>query len=151
MCLEIARHIKVSGIILISSIKYDKEMPIWMRLAGKLKLNKLFRLRFMRILEPIENYRLGLETKEEQKMVHEYRKKVDRSFLNWSINAILNWRNKDIPSNTFHIHGSRDRIFPIRNIKPDHIINGGHMMVLNRSKEVNESINKILQQFNNHS
>jgi pimeloyl-ACP methyl ester carboxylesterase len=145
MCIEIAKHIKVSGIILISSIKYDAEMPRWMRLSGKFKVNKLFKLRFMKFLEPIENYRLGLETKEERNMVHDYRKNVDRKFLNWSINAVLNWKNKDVPANTFHIHGSKDKIFPIRKIKPDHNIHGGHMMILNRSKEVNEVVNSILK------
>jgi len=57
----------------------------------------------------------------------------------------LNWKNKKAPENLYHIHGDRDRIFSIKKIKPDYTIhNGGHLMILNKSDEVNECISSIL-------
>lgn len=39
----------------------------------------------------------------------------------------------------------KDRIIPIRNVEATHLIkNGGHLMVLNRAKEIEEIILKIL-------
>lgn len=39
----------------------------------------------------------------------------------------------------------KDRIIPIRNVKATHLIkNGGHLIVLNRAKEIEEIILKIL-------
>jgi len=44
-----------------------------------------------------------------------------------------------------HIHGDQDRIFPIKNIKPDYVIKGGtHMMVWNRADEISAIINGLL-------
>jgi len=145
MCIEISKHIKTKAIILISTIKQDKELPAWMKLSGKVRLHKILPLHSFRLIEPFENYKLGIETAEERKMVHEFRMTVSQRFVNWAIDAVLNWKSEEIPPNTYHIHGSKDRIFPVRNVKADHVINGGHMMVMNRSKEVSESINAILR------
>jgi pimeloyl-ACP methyl ester carboxylesterase len=147
MCIEIAKHIKTTALILISAIKHEKELPIWMKMAGRVKLNKVVPLHSSRLLEPIENYRLGLETLEEKQMVNDYRKHADQRFVDWAINAVLNWKNKEVPANTFHIHGSTDKIFPLKRIKADCIISGGgHMMVMNRGGEVSGCINNILEQ-----
>jgi pimeloyl-ACP methyl ester carboxylesterase len=145
MCIEIAKLLPVEKIILISSIKSFHEMPLWMRLSGKLKLNKILPMRPFRLIEPLENYNLGIETIEEKEMVHLYRKNINRRYSDWAINIILNWKNGQIPGNLFHIHGSNDRIFPLRKVNPHYIVNtGGHLMIMNRYKEVNEYINVIL-------
>jgi surfactin synthase thioesterase subunit len=146
MCIEIAKHIATELIIIISSIKMDGELPLWMRVSGKLKLNRLLPMRSFKIIEPIENYNLGVKTKAEKEMVGDYRKQVDPAYTSWAINAILNWKNEKAPQNLYHIHGDRDRIFSIKKIKPDYTIqNGGHLMVMQQSKEVNECIKAILE------
>ena len=146
MCIEIARLIKARLIIIISSIKSSDELPLWMQLSGKLKLNRLFPMRSFKLIEPLENYNLGVKTKAEKQMVNDYRKNIDTAYSNWAINAILNWKNKKAPENLYHIHGSKDRIFSLKKIKPDYTIrDGGHLMILNKSDEVNQCINTILQ------
>ena len=145
MCIEIARIIPVQMIILISSIKSYREMPYWMRLSGKLKLDKILPLRSFKLIEPLENYNLGLESAAEKEMVTTYRRNIDRQYNNWAINQILNWKNDWKPENLFHIHGENDRIFPIKKIKADHVIpNAGHFMIMNRAVEVNEHIRLVL-------
>ena len=146
MCIEISRQIKVEQVIIISSIKAYHEMPLWMRISGKLKLNRLFPMRSFTLIEPLENYNLGIKTKDEKAMVNAYRKNIDPVYSNWAIDAILNWKNKLPIKNLFHLHGDNDRIFLIKNIKADHIIKGGgHLMILQQAAEVKEIINMILQ------
>lgn len=146
MCIEISRKIKTEFIIIISSIKSRNEMPFWMRVSGKLKLNKIFPMKSFILIEPIEDYNLGVRTKEEKEMVHEYRKNIDPVYSDWAINAILNWENNSPVKNLYHIHGDVDRIFSIKNIKADHIIeDGGHLMIMHKSDKVNECINSILK------
>lgn len=146
MCIEMARHIKTELIILISSIKSGNELPLWMRLSGKLKLNQLFSMRSYKLIEPLENYNLGIKAKSEKQMVQDYRKNIDLVYSNWAINAILNWKNKTVPKNLYHIHGDIDRIFPIKKIKADFTVhNGSHLMIMQKPDEVNEFINSILQ------
>ena len=145
MCIEMSKYIATDIIIIISSIKSSSEMPLWMRLSAKLKLNRLLPMRSFWFIEPVENYNLGVTTKEEKAMAHEFRKNVDPKYLNWAIDKALNWKNKIIPTNLYHIHGNKDRMFSIKKIKPDYIIKkGGHLMILNRSEEVNRCISSLL-------
>jgi pimeloyl-ACP methyl ester carboxylesterase len=146
MCIEIAKIVAASKVIIISSIKSFHEMPMWMRLTGKLKLDKIFPLKTFWFIEPIENYNLGIENKEELKLVNQYRKTVGQQYTNWATHQILNWKNEWLPENLTHIHGGKDHIFSIKNIKADYIIpDGGHFIIMNRSEKVNTIIEKILK------
>ena len=145
LCIEISKQITFDLIIIISSIKSSAEMPLWMRLSGRLKLNRIFPMRSFKLIQPIQDYNLGIETEDEKRMVHEYRKNANPVYIDWSINKIINWKQNSCVKNLYHIHGTKDRIFPLKNIKADHVISGGHLMVLNRGEKVNECINSILQ------
>ena len=145
MCIEIAKFIQTQKVILISSIKSLHEVPLWMKLAGKTQLNKIFPLRSFRLFEPIQNYNLGIENKTELQLVKEFRKNIGQQYTNWAANEILNWKNDWNPDNLYHIHGSKDHMFPIRNIKTNYVIpGGGHFMVMNRAEKVNEVLESIL-------
>lgn len=139
ICIEIARMLSIEKIILISSIKTYHELPLYMRLAGKSKINKIIPLRPYSFLQPIENYNLGVVTEEEKELARDYRKKINPSFSNWGIHEILNWKNDWHPKNLCHIHGDKDRIFPIKNIKADFVIQGGgHLMLMDKADKINE-------------
>lgn len=143
--IEIAKSIPVEKIILISSVKNFHEMPLLMRLAGKSKINKVVPLKPYSFLEPIENYNLGITNEEEKILAKEYRKNINPLYLDWAINEIVNWKNDWRPVNLFHIHGSKDRIFPLKNIRADFVVpDGGHFMLMNKSENVNEILKEII-------
>lgn len=146
MAIEIAKLMPVEKVILISSIRNRYELPFFMKLTSRLRLNKIIPMRPYKILEPIENYNLGVETKEEKKLVKEYRQNIDRRYTDFAINEIVNWKNEWSPENTIHIHGTNDHIFTIKYIKnPDYIIRGGgHLLTMNNADEVNEILKKEL-------
>ena len=103
-------------------------------------------MRAYKILEPIQNKRLGVTTEEEKNIVRSYRKNVSQGYMNWAINEILNWQNDWQPSGLYHIHGDADKIFPIQNTKPTHVIKGGgHFMIMNRADEVSGFISELLK------
>lgn len=145
MCIEIAKLVDAEKVILISSIPSFKQMPLWMRAAGKLKLNKIIPVHaYTRVLEPVQNYHMGVKTKEEIEIVRQYRKNVSRVYLDWAVNAVLNWKNNWQPSKLYHIHGDADRIFPLKKVNPDYIVKGGtHFMIFSRAKEVNDCLSLI--------
>ena len=145
MSIEISKQINVEFIILVSSVKSLMEMPVWMRLAGKLKLNKIFSMKPYNFLEPLQDNNLSLESADEKILVHEYRKNANPVYIKWAINEIINWKHILTSTKIYHIHGDKDRIFPIKNIKSDYTISGGHLMILNRSEKINECINSILK------
>ena len=146
LCIEIAKLIPVEKVILISSIPSYKQMPLWMRALGKLKLNKIIPIHsYTKVLEPVQNYHIGAVTKEEKEIVRRYRQNVSQELLDWSVNAILNWKNDWQPQKLYHIHGDADRIFPLKKVQPDYVVKGGtHFMILSKAKEVNEYLSMLV-------
>ncbi len=145
MCIEMARHMKTDKVILISSIKSATELPLWMRYSGKLKLNRILPMKSYSLFEPIQNIVLGVKDKAEKAMVRKYRREAPQAYVDWAINEVLNWRNTWQPPSLFHIHGDHDRTFPIRYIKPTHLVKGGgHFMIMNKASEISRYINTIV-------
>lgn len=147
MSIEIAKQLKAEKVILISSVKHSLEIPLWMRAAGKMKLNKIVPIRSYKILEPIQNRFIGVTNQKEKEMVRAYRNTVPQVYLNWAIDKVLNWKNDWQPSGLYHIHGDADKIFPVKNVNTNYIIkNGGHFMIMNKAKEVNQYLAGIFNQ-----
>jgi pimeloyl-ACP methyl ester carboxylesterase len=145
IAIEMAKKISIEKLILISTVKTSGEIPRWMRIAGTLNLHKLIPIKMNRFTERADDKRMGIETIEEKNFIDEYRKKVDSKYVDWAVDQILNWKNNWIPSNVFHIHGEDDRMFPIKNIQPTHIIKKGtHIMILNKADEISLCIEQIL-------
>ena len=143
--IEIAKQMKLEKLIIISCIKSANELPRWMRVAGKMKLNKFLPTRSYKFTEKIDNNRIGVTTEEEREMVKAYRRAADPYQLEWSINEVLNWKNDWQPENMMHIHGDMDKIFPMKNTKPTHIIKEGtHMIIYNRAAEISKLIEEAI-------
>jgi esterase/lipase len=145
MSIEIAKHLPAEKVILISSVKSFKEMPVWMKLAGRLKLNRLIPMRPYKFFEPIQNYNLGATTKEEKEMARTFRENVSQQYLDWAIGQVLNWKNDWQPASLYHIHGNADKLFPIKKVKANFVVNdAGHLMIMNKAREVSDYLNSIL-------
>ncbi|MEP7144418.1 MAG: alpha/beta hydrolase [Ferruginibacter sp.] len=145
MSIEIAKLLPAEKVILISSIKSRNELPRWMKAAGTLRLNRIFPMRSTKLTEPIQNRFIGISSTEDIEMVRSYRKNAPQVYLDWAINEVLRWRNEWQPPTLFHVHGDADKIFPINNLAPTHIIKeGGHFMIMNKAAEVNAALQQIL-------
>lgn len=145
MAIEIARIVSSAKVILLSSVKSHQELPQWMKLTGKLRLNKLMPPKPLEWMSLLENTFLGAETPEEIALCNEFRKNVDPAYLRWAIEQIINWRNEWQPPVTYHIHGNKDKIFPLKGILPTHVIKGGgHFMIMNRAPAISTLLTKIL-------
>lgn len=135
--IEIAKHMQVQKLILISSAKTRKEIPFIYRFAGNLFLHKIIPVIWMKSSNFISNWLFGTSENSDKNLLRKILEDTDPKFVKWSINAVMHWKNTAIPPGTFHIHGTTDRILPIRNIKCDIAIeNGGHLMLLNRAEEI---------------
>ena len=135
--IEIARQQAVKKLIIISGVKTSRELPRWMRVAGKWQMHKWFPVRSNMLTERYDDRVLGISNSEEKEMVSAYRKALDKKFQAWAIDRILTWKNDWYPEGTLHIHGDSDRMFPLRNITASHVINKGtHIMIYNRAEEI---------------
>ncbi|WP_312418415.1 alpha/beta hydrolase [Epilithonimonas sp.] len=146
LAVEISKIINVKKIILIASAKNKFELPFVFKLSGKLKLNQLLPNSILKRQNFILNWLFGIETSKEKQLLKSILQDTDTNFLKWAINEILNWKNKIYPENCIHIHGNKDRIIPIKNVKADFVIeNGGHFMTVNKAKEIENIILNLIE------
>ena len=151
MAIEIAKLHPASSVILISSIKTRNEVPRWMKSCGHFRLDKVLPSQSLasypalKLIRPLQNYFLGVQSPEEKKIANEYRDAVDPVYLKWAINQVLNWQNEWLPEKVLHLHGANDHIFPAKKIKGAKIIpEGGHFMIMNRYQQISEFIVRSL-------
>ena len=72
---------------------------------------------------------------------------ADADVLRWSARQILSWDSSYDDVDVRHIHGNRDHVFPISCVNPDEVIfDGGHVISLTHSEQVNEFLRKHITQ-----
>lgn len=139
---EISKIIACKKIIIISSVKTVAEFSWQLKLASKLQIHSIVPLWFFRLSNKLTaDYYFSIENKDESKLLHQIINDTDPKFLVWAIHQIMNWKNKEFPKNLVHIHGTTDRIFPIKYIKEAITLpKSGHFMIVNRIKEMERLI-----------
>ncbi|WP_037500480.1 alpha/beta fold hydrolase [Sphingobacterium deserti] len=143
IALEVAKHVAVKRIILLSSAKNKYEIPSYYRLAGKMRLHFLLPTRLLKKGNWINFWLFGTRTFAERKLLKEILKDTDSAFLRWALQQISNWDNEAVPCPIAHLHGTKDHILPIRFVKDVTVINGGgHLMVLNEAHQVSQFIRR---------
>ena len=145
MAIEIAKMLPAATVILVSSIRHWRQLPLPIKMTTHLGLGKWTPPANLRLLAPLQDYFLGVETPADSRLVREYRGNVDPHYLQWAIRHIAGWQNEWRPASFYHIHGSKDRVFPLNLVEPTHVVEGaGHLMIHNRPEEINKILISIL-------
>jgi len=142
---ELAKIIPVEQLILISSLKTRAEIPFIYRLAGKLYLHRLIPYSFLKKDHALNRWLFGVIRKNDRELFKRVLADTDIDFLKWAINIIVTWKNTYLHSQLQHIHGTKDKLLPFKNaVKAIAIENGGHLMVLDKAKQVSEVLHQII-------
>lgn len=145
MAVEVAKLIKTEKVILIASAKNSTEIPLYYRCAGMVKLHYLLPAKLLKMPNFFSFWFFGVEQMEDKRILRAVLKDTDERVLKWAINAIVTWNNCNAIQNVVHIHGSADRILPIKYVKANAVVeNGGHFMTLNKAKEISEILREEL-------
>ncbi|HKG08557.1 MAG TPA: alpha/beta hydrolase [Pedobacter sp.] len=138
---EIAKKMKPVHTFLISSTPAFKQLPWYYRMAGAVSLQKMIPRSLLKTGNAIGLKFLGAKTHDEKELLKKLVADSDPFFIKWALTCILNWRNAERPGNTTHIHGTADKILPLKYNKPDIIIKGGsHFMVYTNAEEISGHI-----------
>jgi pimeloyl-ACP methyl ester carboxylesterase len=141
---EIAKRYKPAVTILISSVPLSSNIPRYYKLAGMLRLHKILPA-FLVKFQPIARHFFNIKTGKDKEMLADTIRTIDIPFTRWGIDAILKWKNKEIPQPFWHIHGTADRLLPVKNTQPTHtLIGSGHMMVVSNGNEISSILKEIL-------
>lgn len=139
IAIKIAKLIETEKVILIASAKTKYEIPFYYRLLGKLKIHNLIPARILKSSNFFINWFFGLSSPFEIELLKQILRDTNPIYLKWALNIIVKWENTSKISNLIHIHGSNDRIFPVKFLKCNYIVEGGgHFMTLNKVNELND-------------
>ena len=145
LAIEMLHFLQPYKTIIISSISNNTQLPWYFRVVGKTKLYKSPLANtlkqnawFIDSLFGKKNTPLALYLKEKFRA-------MSNIYLNWSLEHILSWEQKEKPTGLIHIHGTADKVFPIEYTQPDIIIRGGsHFMIYTHAKQVSKHLQQIL-------
>jgi len=142
---EMARHIKTHKVIAVSCVKSHTELPKRMLFAKYTKAHKLLPTGLVNNVELLAKYAFGETVTKRLHLYEKYLSVRDKYYIDWSIDQIVNWKQSKPLENLIHIHGEKDAVFPISNIKDCiKVKNGTHTMIIHRAKWFNEHLPTLI-------
>lgn len=143
LAVEIAKKHPPQATIIIGSIPVSSHLPNYFKIAAALNLHRIVPMFIIKASAITK--RLFTNSREDQRLLTQVIKESDPALMRWSMHAVLHWDNDEVPRPLWHIHGTRDEVLPMRYTSPTHTIpRAGHLLVINRHKEVNTIIQKLL-------
>lgn len=149
VAMEIARHLKPEMVILISSVKNGNEIPSYYRFPGtglSLSLMKPFMGLNRFIPASLLGFLFGVRDPILAKILKRMVIKADPYLLLWSLRTLSGWAGTVGVDKLVHIHGTADRLFPIRYVKPDLAVDAaGHLLVYTHGEIVMQFIHSAIE------
>jgi pimeloyl-ACP methyl ester carboxylesterase len=141
---QMALTLKPKGLILISTAGDSKSLSLLFRLSGKLtRFTPDFIVKLMFTILSASVAYTSLRHKE---IYAQMLKDMPPTLIRWQSGAATHWRLKEplgIP--VFHIHGGKDPVIPVQNVKAQVIVpDGGHLINITHEKQVNKFIEESL-------
>ncbi len=144
---EMARHINIRKLFVVSSVKTMFELPRRIKFAKKTKIYKLLPTSLVNSLDVVRKYAFGDLATKRLDLYEEYLSVRDKYYLDWSIDQIVNWEQAEALPNTVHIHGEKDGVFPKQYLSNYIEIKGGtHIMIINKYKWFNENLPRLIKE-----
>jgi pimeloyl-ACP methyl ester carboxylesterase len=138
---EMPRFLKPEHLILISSVKTFREIPLYIRVFKIFPIYRIMPESFIKWLANNFVFLFGIFKANEKKLFSDMLDSCPAGYLKGAIDMIMCWKNEEIPEKVIHIQGDQDRIFPVRRIKGPVIIPGGtHFMPYHKAAEVEKII-----------
>ena len=114
---EMAKHIAVRKVIIISSVRSNAEFPRRLKIAKTTKAYKLIPMRLFANIESLAKFSFGERVNQRLKLYEKFLSVRDIRYLNWAVEQVILWERTVIDENVIHIHGDMDDVFPIKYIK----------------------------------
>ncbi|MEJ2585863.1 MAG: alpha/beta hydrolase, partial [Robiginitalea sp.] len=144
---EMTQFLKPRKVIIISSIKSQREMPRRLLLARYTKLHKLLPTGMINNVEVLARFAFGDPVRKRLELYERYLGLRDKNYLDWAIDRIVHWAREEPEPDLIHIHGERDSVFPMSCIGSCLPVPGGtHTMIIHRYKWFNERLPAIILQ-----
>ncbi len=145
MAQEMSRYLSLKKLIIISSVKNKHELPKRIKIARKTKAYRLLPTSLISKIDNWEKLAFGDFAKKRAAMYQRYLSVSHKRYLDWAIEKMVCWDQEETPEGLIHIHGNKDIVFPISNIKNCIIVEQGtHVMIVNRYRWFNKHLPEII-------
>ena len=153
MAAEIAKLHKPAITILLSSVPSNTHLPFYFKWAYRFRLHKLVPVSLLKSASILKRG-LTPDSPEDKEVLKQVIKDSDPRFIKWAMQAILSWKNEEMPHPYQHIHGTKDEVIPYKQAarlakeNPGVLlvtIEGGRHNNLNDSPAFQQQLNSILQ------
>lgn len=141
VAVEISKLVKPKKLILISSVETSKQLPRIYRSFGRTRILKLLPNLMIKPPKLILGLLFGTKNIE---LLNQIIRDTEPEFIRWALNSILNWSNDSRISETLRIHGTNDRLIPLKG-DAIQINNGGHFMIVDRAAEISKLVNEQMK------
>ncbi|APG59725.1 alpha/beta fold hydrolase [Christiangramia salexigens] len=142
---EMAKFLDLKRLIIISSVKCSDELPPRMKIVGKTRLFRLIPTSLVEYVDYFEKVAIGDFLKKRARLYKQYISITDKQYLDWAIENMVKWKCDKPDEKIIHIHGDKDEVFPVKNIKDAIIVKGGtHIMIINRFRWFNEHLPELI-------
>lgn len=131
--------------IILASNKTSGEFPAYLRLFKYLPLYKAIPGVALKKMQGLYTYAFGVKDPVKKALLYQIIADADTRFIKWAIGAVLHWNSQALTGNIVQIHGTGDKLLPLRYVKPDYTIEGGsHILTFDKHEEVTALLKKLL-------
>lgn len=142
---EMATFLQPLKVIIISSVKSNREFPKRLKIAKVTKGYKLIPTKLIANVEELIRFSFGETINSRLQLYKKFLSVRDVRYLDWAIEQVVCWQREVVDYTVIHIHGDQDEVFPIQNISNSIIVPGGtHAMILFRFRWLNEHLPDII-------
>ena len=142
---EISKFSSFKKVIIVSSVKTKHELPKKMKIAKATRAYKLLPTQLLSNVETLAKYAFGETITKRVELYKKYLSVSDKRYLDWAIREMICWKQDKPLAGIIHVHGDKDLVFPIKNIKNSITVKGGtHIMIINKYKWFNENLPKLI-------
>jgi len=137
VAVELSKILQPTKVILISSVEtHDQLSSLYLKI-GRTKILNLIPSALLKPPKAIMGFLFGAENKT---LLNEIIKDTSPDFIRWALNSIIQWRNHTNKLEILRIHGTKDRLIPLKGsaIK---IKNGAHFMIVDKADQISKVVN----------
>lgn len=142
---EMNKYLTPQKTIIIASMKTDDTIPALFRWGRKIGFPEHLPTRFFKANDTVFDFIARFVYRASPEDMAKYVSYTDAVYTKWCLNQILHWDSSFVCPNLYHIHGTRDQMFPFKLIRDVYPVDGGdHLLVLKKSREMNSILAEIL-------
>lgn len=144
---EMKAFLQPRKVVIISSVKSNREFPRKFKVARTTKAYKLIPTGLLQDVELLVKFAFGETLKRKLHLYEQFLHMRDKRYLDWAIEQVMCWERTEVDPAVIHIHGTQDEVFPpkyLKNFVP--VKDGTHAMILSKYRWLNAHLPAILLQ-----